>query len=392
VYTRYNGAVIYKLAAILPQTMKNYLLFVASIFTNLMIGQKSVIILNPIDSLLNQNAKKELSIQIAEKDMVFLGESEHHIGSDLLAKTEFVKFLVLEHGYKNIAFEGDFFALYYTNDKIFLFPFWSKSKQCKALFNFLEEQKVTIWGFDNQFSMGYSFNNFSPKLFAFLSENNITYEKQFKDFVDIVCKRGPELEKELSKNDVKYLVEKINLMLETDNVQQNITWYQFLQNFRSLILQYTSPKSKGYEIRDNQMASNLQFVAEKLIKQKIIVWAANAHISKIKENFMDGKIMGAKFLEKTNRKTFHIAFSPINMPYRKISFIETQVKQKNNLLNLLQNIKGNSIIFSSLLNIEYPELKNTKFVGMFGMGNAEFNYFKHFDALVFIENGEKVNY
>ena len=159
-----------------------------------------------------------------------------------------------------------------------------------------------------------------------------------------------------------------------------------------MILQYNLPKSKGYEIRDNQMANNLNYLAKKLENQKIIVWAANAHISKMNEEFMEGKIMGAKFLEQTNRKTFHIAFAPIKMSYRTTSFIETQVKQKNNLLNLLPDITGNYIIFSSLISIEYPELKNTKFVGMFGMGNTEFNYFEHFDALVFIGNGEKVSY
>jgi erythromycin esterase len=372
--------------------MKNYLLLFICAFTNLTIGQKSIFKLNTIDTLLNQETKKELSLQIAEKEMIFLGESEHHIGSDFLAKTEFVKFLVLEHGYKNIAFEGDFFALYNTNDKNFLFPFWSKSKQCEALFKFLEEQKVTIWGFDNQFSMGYSFHNFSPKLFSFLNENNITYEKQFKDYVDIICKRGPELEKELSKNDIKYLIEKINTILQADSVQENKKWHQFLQSFQSMILQYTTSKLKGYEIRDSQMASNLQFIAEKLENQKIIVWAANAHISKVKEEFMNGKVMGAKFLEKTNRKTFHIAFAPIKMPYRKMNFIEKQVQQKNNLLNLLPNIKDNSLIFSSLLLLEYPEIEYKNFVGMFGMGNSEFNYFKHYDALVFIENGEKASY
>lgn len=372
--------------------MKNYLLFVTCIFTNLLIGQKSIIKLNSIDSLLNHDTKKELSLQIAEKSVVFLGESEHHVGSDFLAKTEFVKFLVLEHGYKNIAFEGDFFALYNTNDKNFLYPFWSKSKQCEDLFNFLAEQKVTIWGFDNQFSMGYSFINFSPKLFSFLHENTIPYEKKFKDFVDIVCKRGTKLNKELSKNDIKYLVETIDLILEAKSVQQNIQWYQFLQSFKSLVVQYTSPKSKGYQIRDNQMANNLNFLAKKLENQKIIVWAANAHISKMNEEFMDGKIMGAKFLEQTNRKTFHIAFAPIKMPYRKMSFIENQVKQQDNLLNLLPDITGNSIIFSNLITLEHPKLKQTKFVGMFGMGKKDFNYFAHFDALVLIENGEKVSY
>lgn len=368
------------------------MLFLTCFFTNLMIGQKSIIMLNSIDTLLNQDAKNELSLQIAGKDMVFLGESEHHIGSDFLAKTEFVKFLVLEHGYKNIAFEGDFFALHNTNDKNFLFPFWSRSKQCEVLFNFLEEQKVTIWGFDNQFSMGYSFHNFSPKLFSFLNENNIFYEKKFKDFVDIVCKRGHELEKELSKNDIKYLVEKINLILKTEIFQQNKQWYQYLESFQSIIFQNTTSKLKAYEIRDNQMASNLNFIAKSLEKQKIIVWAANIHISKMKEEFMDGKIMGAKFLEQSNRKTFHIAFAPIKMPYRKMSFIESQVKQNNNLLNLLPDITGNSIIFSSLISSEYPLIKNVQFVGMFGMGSTKFKYFEHFDALVFIGNGEKVSY
>ena len=274
----------------------------------------------------------------------------------------------------------------------YLFPFWSKSKQCEALFNFLAEQKVTIWGFDNQFSMGYSFVNFSPKLFSFLNDNSILYEKKFKDFVDVVCKRGPEFNKELSKNDTKYLVEKINLILEADSVKKNISWYQFLKSFKSLIIQYNLPKSKGYEIRDIQMANNLNYLAKKLDNQKIIVWAANAHISKMNEEFMEGKIMGAKFLEQTNRKTFHIAFAPIKMSYRKTSFIATQVKQKNNLLHLLPGTAGNSIIFSSLISNEHPELKTTKFVGMFGMGKTEFNYFKHFDVLVFIGNGEIVSY
>ncbi|KVV16360.1 hypothetical protein AP058_00112 [Flavobacterium sp. TAB 87] len=62
------------------------------------------------------------------------------------------------------------------------------------------------------------------------------------------------------------------------------------------------------------------------------------------------------------------------------------------MLNLLPEKKGYSIIFSSLISNEFPELKSKKFVGMFGMRITEFNYFKHFDALVFIGNGEKVSY
>jgi erythromycin esterase len=44
--------------------------------------------------------------------------------------------------------------------------------------------------------MGY--HNFSPKLF-FPEWKQYYLWKQFKDYVDVVCNRGPELEKELSK-------------------------------------------------------------------------------------------------------------------------------------------------------------------------------------------------
>ena len=42
--------------------------------------------LNVLDSLLTQDVKMVLDKSIGEKRVVFLGESEHHIGSDLLAK------------------------------------------------------------------------------------------------------------------------------------------------------------------------------------------------------------------------------------------------------------------------------------------------------------------
>ena len=68
--------------------------------------------LNPTTNLLTEEIK-----QIINKRIVFLEEAKHHIGSDFLAKTEFVKYLVSELGYTEIAFESDFFALYFEYDK-----------------------------------------------------------------------------------------------------------------------------------------------------------------------------------------------------------------------------------------------------------------------------------
>lgn len=49
--------------------------------------------------------------------MVFVGEAEHHIGSDFLAKTPFVKYLFEKKDYKDIVFESAFFGLYFDHKK-----------------------------------------------------------------------------------------------------------------------------------------------------------------------------------------------------------------------------------------------------------------------------------
>jgi erythromycin esterase len=200
------------------------------------------------------------------------------------------------------------------------------------------------------------------------------------------------LKKKLDNKEISLLINFIDNLGENSLIKENNLWFQFLQSFKSLILQYTSPKLEAYKIRDTQMANNLNFVAKTIAQEKIIVWAANAHISKLNQEFMDGKIMGSQFLQQSDRKTYHVAFATIKMPYRKSKFIDYQAKQSNNLLNLLPNVNSNSMIFSNLIDSQIPGIKLKKYIGMFGMGSTAFDYFEHFDALVFIASGEKVSY
>ncbi|WP_298551190.1 hypothetical protein [uncultured Algibacter sp.] len=73
--------------------------------------------LNSMENLLTEDVKNILETNLTDKKVAFLGEAEHHIASDFKAKTEFVKYLVLKHGYKDIAFESDFFGLYFDHNK-----------------------------------------------------------------------------------------------------------------------------------------------------------------------------------------------------------------------------------------------------------------------------------
>ncbi len=345
--------------------------------------------LRSIDSLLSKEVEFILDKRIADKRVIFLGEAEHHIGSDFLSKTQFIKYLVTKHGFRDIAFEGDFFALYHEHDQKNLFPIWSKSTQCQDLFNFLKEHNVTIWGFDNQFSSVFSFRNFSPLLFEFLTSNGIPYETTFKTHVNNVMKSGPKMNRELNEKEIATLLDNLDSLLLNSTVLENHFWKQALESFQSLVRQYNSNRKLGIEIRDRQMASNLNFLTVKMKDRKFLVWAANAHISKLNLPEMKNQTMGYQYLMANPNITYHIAFSSIKMPYRKVKFIEQQKNDPDNLLSLLPSLSDNYFIDAKTIKDGNISFKEKRFEGMFGLGLNKTNYFDHFDALIFIANGEK---
>ncbi len=112
----------------LATIMKKAFLLLILIFSNHIIFsqiEKDIYELDSIHNLLTVEVKKIIDKNVREKKTVFLGEAVHHSGTDFLAKTEFIKYLVIEHQYKDIAFESDFFALLFDHNKSNLYPMWS---------------------------------------------------------------------------------------------------------------------------------------------------------------------------------------------------------------------------------------------------------------------------
>lgn len=370
--------------------MKSFILLTLLItFQSYSQSIESIYELDRMDSLLSQEVKRKLDERIIDKRVIFLGEAEHHIGSDFLSKTQFVKYLVLNHGFKDIAFEGDFFALYNNHDPKNLFPHWSKSAQCQDLFEFLKKHEVTIWGFDSQFSSVYSFRNFSVMLFNFLNENKIAYEPIFKTQVEKAMQRGPEINRVLKDKEIVQLFTTIDTLLKNSDVQKSHFWAQALQSFKSSVQQNVSKRKLGIEVRDKQMASNLNFLTSEQKDRKFLVWAANAHISKLDLPAMNEQTMGFQYLRLNPDITYHIAFSSIRMPYRKEKWITEQRKDPNNLLSLLPSLSKNYYLDCNAIKLKNINPKDKEFAGMFGMGAGKTKYFEHFDALIFIANGEK---
>ncbi|GGG36919.1 erythromycin esterase family protein [Bizionia arctica] len=356
--------------------------------------EQNIYELNTIDNLLNNEVKVIIDKNLTDKTVVFLGESEHNNGSDFLAKTEFVKYLVLEKGYKDIAFEGDFFGLYFDHNKINLSSFWSRSIQCLELFEFLKEHHVTIWGFDNQMSSGYTWSNFTNKLTEFLNKNEIAYNEDFVLLTETFIKHRKDANKYLTNPQVDYLKSEINSLLKNDKIIKDTLWFQILQNYRSAIILNTTyaNSQKGIPLRDSLMAKNLDFLVKTMTNKKFIVWVHNGHMAKYEYDFMKGQTMGSQFVNSNPDVSYHIAFSSIYMPYRKPKWIEKASNDEDDLLHFLPSIEKNYFIDSKQLISNYPEYAEKEYEGMFNLEKNNTNWFKHFDALVFISKGEIVKY
>ena len=127
-------------------------------------------------------------------------------------------------------------------------------------------------------------------------------------------------------------------------------------------------------------------------ERKFIVWLANAHMAKYEYEFMKGQTMGSQFVNMNPDISYHIAISSIHMPYRKDKWIKKSSKDKENLLYLLPSTEKNYFIDSQNLINKNQEYAEKKYEGMFNLEENKTNWFKHFDALVFISKGEKVEY
>ena len=360
--------------------------------------EKDIHKLNSIKDLLTIEVKKIIDLNVKNDETVFLGEAVHYSGSDFLAKTEFVKYLVTKHGYKDIAFESDFFALLFNNDKKNLYTMWYKSNQCKELFDFLEKNNVTIWGFDNKINTIYSHQNFSKKLSEILSINGVILDKEFTRLTKNLMVYQYKSRKKLTNKEVNFLKTYTNQLLENNTILSNVLWTQILNSLKSAIELYTvkdnNSDKKRIPIRDKQMAKNLDFLVKENPDKKFLVWIANGHMSKSNEDWMMGQTMGYQFRELNPNTTYHIAFGSMRLPPRDEKDIQKALKSDKTILSFLPSIENNYFIDANQIVNKKEEIKYLEIndLNIFNNLSKKSKLFAHFDALVFIANGEEVTF
>jgi erythromycin esterase len=343
--------------------------------------------------ILTKEVKDIIRNNVEENPVVFIGESVHYSGSDFLVKTELVRYLITELGFTDIIFESDFFGLYFDHDKKNLFPHWTRSKQCQKLFEIIEQNGVTIWGFDNQLHSRYSAGHFALQLESFLKRQDIEIDSVFLKLADIVAKNYYRTRKKLTKDQIEYLHTRIDVLLERDEVINDGFWKQSLESFKTALLIYTThfSLSKGIPIRDAQMAKNLNFMTNKLTGKKVMVWLANAHMSRMNHKFMKGKTMGYQYNCLNPQGSYHIAVGSLSLAPRTKKQMEKSYQDKGNLIHILPSIHENYFIDAKQIRSGYPEISHKVYSdnGIFNMNKPKTDWFQHFDALIFIANGEE---
>ena len=266
---------------------------------------KQVVSIDPSNN--NYSDLNSIGEAIGNANVVLLGEQDHGDAPTFLAKTRLIKYLVEIKGFSVVAFESDFYSLNAgwgdlkddkDSIKLFLqkniFSNWTKCKQCDPLFTYLSEnifnKKIKLTGFDNQHNgLFFQQNYYNKHLITFLDTSDIKLMQMPAKKILSVAYNSLGTSKNRQQKDSAYnfiisSYDSLHIKAKEKYGEANF-WVQELKSIKTEMeigFAYTSGVGfKGEAIRDRQMADNLLWlIKNKYSGKKIIVWAANNHVSK----------------------------------------------------------------------------------------------------------------
>ncbi len=278
--------------------------------------------------------------------VILLGESTHCDSIIPIVKLKIVEYLHKKHGYDVLCFESDFFSITKACQKIkqksmldeafidsnitFMF---TQSGVYKHIFKSLlpyvknNERGLILSGFDNQIA-GYNFKKDYP---SYISEylkkielnHHILFDSSDLMFLNVIDTTYFYDPLKVDTNELRFIaisISKIIDKLNSVDSLKNTFGYLALENLQSLCLMNLSAIQSdsdmyGFNIRDRQMAKNLNWIINSLYPdKKIIVWAHNIHIMYNSSGPYPGYISMGEVLKTTGatNRIYNIGFTSRN--------------------------------------------------------------------------------